>query len=146
MHCVGRARSSAVTVSFSACSLRDSRCSSSPTPPRYCFSSDGVQITNASLQEWPTTLSALRTSWVLIDVDDKSFTPPRSVCYMDFVTAGVAYEGFRQKFVSRACDTRLQVFPRSGSSATPSTTSRDSWRYCSGLCMLYVRRAVCRIL
>ncbi|KAJ7090703.1 hypothetical protein C8R44DRAFT_891868 [Mycena epipterygia] len=43
----------------------------------YYFSSDGVQQTDQTPRSWPATVKALRNSWVLIDVDEKTdWTPP----------------------------------------------------------------------
>ncbi|KAF8209669.1 hypothetical protein K438DRAFT_1810180 [Mycena galopus ATCC 62051] len=43
----------------------------------YYFSSDGVQQTDQTPRPWPATVKALRTSWVLIDIDEKTdWTPP----------------------------------------------------------------------
>ncbi|KAJ7797321.1 hypothetical protein B0H14DRAFT_59651 [Mycena olivaceomarginata] len=44
----------------------------------YYFSSDGVQITDETPRNQPATVNALRASWVLIDMDDKSdWLPPQ---------------------------------------------------------------------
>ncbi|KAJ7499877.1 hypothetical protein FB451DRAFT_1549376 [Mycena latifolia] len=43
----------------------------------YYFSSDGVQQTDQTPRSWPATVQALRNSWVLIDMDEKTdWTPP----------------------------------------------------------------------
>ncbi|KAJ7451065.1 hypothetical protein FB451DRAFT_1566314 [Mycena latifolia] len=43
----------------------------------YCFSGDDVQQTNQTPRPWPETVKALRNSWVLIDIDEKTdWTPP----------------------------------------------------------------------
>jgi hypothetical protein len=43
----------------------------------YYFSSDGVQQTDLTLRPWPATVKALRNSWVLVDIDEKTdWTPP----------------------------------------------------------------------
>ncbi|KAJ6528583.1 hypothetical protein B0H19DRAFT_1243079 [Mycena capillaripes] len=43
----------------------------------YYFSDDGVQQTEQTPRSWPATVRALRNSWVLIDIDEKTdWTPP----------------------------------------------------------------------